>query len=281
MSKDRMNGILANTDRIIDKCLLGDADGKRHYWQAREGKKLDKPLPGFVAKTMLQALLEQIGNNLKQRDRDAIGNSIQNWRKEIQPNLDAKNKSKEVRLERKIALALKSKERNDWWNQMPIASGLIDSDADRRRAIDLVHRRNDDGTSFDFIELKIDSDTPLFALMEIVLYGLVYLVLRNDRDWLPECSRGAGVFKAQEIGLCVLAPKQFYRGYKLGWLEHKLTAAFSLIIKNMPLEKLTITVSSHWPTQFEEWDESVLSDETRLNSILERWTPEFSSWAKR
>jgi len=182
---------------------------------------------------------------------------------------------------RKIAQALraleeKRKEKSNWWNQMPIASGLVSSIDDRRRAIDLVHRHDRSGKRYDFVELKIDSDTPLFALMEILRYGNVYLVLRESRDWLPEVSRALPVFNAEHVGLRVLAPKIYYGNLNLYWLQEKINLALPQIIKEYPYDlTLTMDISSHWPTQLEEWDETILSNDSRLLSLLNKWNPAY------
>jgi hypothetical protein len=55
-------------------------------------------------------------------------------------------------------------------------SGLIAGVADGRRAIDLVHqcgRRH-----FELIEIKIASDKPLYAAVEIIGYGCIGLLAR-------------------------------------------------------------------------------------------------------
>jgi hypothetical protein len=277
-----LGGILGGTDQIIDQHLLGlktfDRDG-RSYQHKGEASNLKH---GLDAESMLGELVKQIRNNLLERDPHSIGSSSENWREDIRPYLDEqKNTSKEIVLERKIAQALraleeKRKEKSNWWNQMPIASGLVSSIDDRRRAIDLVHRHDRSGKRYDFVELKIDSDTPLFALMEILRYGNVYLVLRESRDWLPEVSRALPVFNAEHVGLRVLAPKIYYGNLNLYWLQEKINLALPQIIKEYPHNlTLTMDISSHWPTQLEGWDETILSNDSRLLSLLNKWNPAY------
>lgn len=143
-------------------------------------------------------------NKLSERNEELVGNSSENWREE-EPQKVNNGNSKEVGLERELIRRCPP----GWWNQMPIASGLVHSDKDRRRAVDLVHCHG--GGVYDFVELKVDSNTPLFALMEILLYGLVYLVLRKEREWLPERSRGRSVFKASKIRLISLGSGEVLR----------------------------------------------------------------------
>ncbi len=64
--------------------------------------------------------------------------------------------------------------------------------------------------SFDFIELKIRSDTPLFAALEVLDYGVLYAFSRiyaRSLNYNPGCSE---IIDAHEIGLRVLALTQFY-----------------------------------------------------------------------
>lgn len=114
--------------------------------------------------------------------------SRQNWRW-LDPKCDfsAKNFSAETTLERAVVSAAKAQNRTDWSNQIPIASGIIAGGGDRRRAIDLAHLRGAD--AFDFIELKVGSDNPLYAAIEILKYGFVWLLSRKHRDVLGYSDR--------------------------------------------------------------------------------------------
>lgn len=271
-------GILAGTDPIIDKHLSGAPDKNRSYRHKREALGLRQTPSQLDAAEMLRLLVKQIRDNLGNRDSLSIGNSSENWREEKEPNHSENNTSNETRLERKLVQALTRADRVDWWNQMPIASGLVGVHADRRRAIDLVHRCDGEENRYELVELKVDSDTPLFALMEIVLYGLVYLVLRKERDWLPEISRTAKMFDARSVGLRVLAPKEYYARYKLRWLEEALNRALPGIIAERQLgASFAMEVSSHWPIQLEQWDEAILKSDSRLLSCLREWEPAFPS----
>ncbi len=277
-----LGGILGGTDQIINRHLLGLKTSDRNGRSYRHKGEASNLKHGLDAESMLGQLVKQIRKNLLERDPNSIGNSNENWREELKPIFDEQeNRSKEVRLERKIAQALRDlgkrrKEKSNWWNQMPIASGLVRSTDDRRRAIDLVHRHRQDGKRYDFVELKIDSDTPLFALMEILRYGIVYLVLREKRVWLPEVSREKPVFNAEYVGLRVLAPKIYYCNLNLSWLEEKINLALPQIIKELRNDlTLTMDISSQWPTQLEEWDETILTDDSRLLSLLNEWNPAY------
>ena len=245
-----LGGILDGTDTIIDQYLLGLNDSVISAYR-RKGE-YDNLRHEFDAAEMLRKLIYQIQTNIK--ERKSFGNSKENWREgyeAIQANLDSDNKSEEVILERRIARSLKVKydgKDSPWWNQMPIASGIVSSSSDRRRAIDLVHRYGEAQNQYDFIELKIDSDTPLFALTEILRYGLVYLVLRQNRDWLPVVSRTQPVFNAEKIGLRVFAPKEYYVG-DLSWFEEQIKVALPKIISELQLSlPLVIDIGSNFHT---------------------------------
>jgi len=248
-----LSGILDGTDPIIDRHLLmpsPDSGRKRSYRHKGAASNIENNRE-FDAEKMLIELIAQIKGNLKK-----CSTSTENWREILLPSLNPSNESDEVVLERKIAKALLEKfaqQDSPWWNQMPIASGLFSSTADHRRAIDLVHRRDADGKHYDFVELKIGSDTPLFALTEILRYGLVYLVLREDRTWLHEETRARPIFDAEKIGLRVLAPQDYYNndrenyGLNLSWIEDKINHALPTVISELNLSRpLAMDISCHY-----------------------------------
>lgn len=138
--------------------------------------------------------------------------SRQNWRWTLQPQIGGANRSPEVVLERAIAAACAAAGRKDWANQIPVASGLIEGASDGRRAIDLAQRM-DDG-SYVLIELKIASDTPLYAAVELLGYASLWLLARKD----PPATNPL-LLAAERIDLRVLAPSAFYAPFKLRTLE--------------------------------------------------------------
>ena len=151
------------------------------------------------------------GNASKNRDRSA-----ENWRwPRLVPSKDLERNSPEVKVERAIAQAAMSFRPDAWGNQIPVASGLIDGARERRRAIDLVRKHAND--HFELIELKIKSDTPLYAAVEILGYGCLWLLAHLDRP-----TRHSPLLDAQRLGLQVLAPAKFYRGLPLQQLEESL-----------------------------------------------------------
>lgn len=71
------------------------------------------------------------------------------------------NNSLEVTLERKLIRACENAGRSDWTNQVPVLSGIMGRNA--RQAVDFVHRIQG---GFEFVELKVQSGTPLYASVE-------------------------------------------------------------------------------------------------------------------
>ena len=162
------------------------------------------------------AALDVIAANWERSARAGLGSaSQQNWRWcKPQTHINKeKNRSAEVVLERALANAFHAAHREDWANQVPVASGVVRSSAERRRAIDLVHQR-DEG-HYEFIELKIASDTPLFAAFEIISYVGVWLLSRSD-----EC--GKSLLEARRIDARVLAPAAYYAPFSLKQIEQIL-----------------------------------------------------------
>ncbi|MFZ5726932.1 MAG: hypothetical protein ACOY4C_10990 [Pseudomonadota bacterium] len=125
--------------------------------------------------------------------------------------ISAHNTSPEVQLER----ALMRLGRVDWSNQVPVASGIAGATAERRRAIDLVHQRSP--RHFEMVELKVASDTPLYAAFEIIGYICIWLLSR-----LEPTAPDNPLLAAKAIDAVVLAPTAFYAPYQLENLRLRL-----------------------------------------------------------
>lgn len=146
-----------------------------------------------------------------------LNRSRQNWRWTLQPQISAANRSPEVVLERAIAAACVAHQRSDWANQIPVASGLIAGAADGRRAIDLAQRRDD--RHYELIELKVASDTPLYAAVELLGYASLLLLARQAP---PE--HAPALLAADRVDLRVLAPAAFYAPFQLEKLARSIDA---------------------------------------------------------
>ncbi len=115
--------------------------------------------------------------------------SAENWRLERRPHLAAHNASPEKTLEKAIA------RQAHWYNQIPTASGLYHHRRDKLRNIDLV-RAHDDG-SYTLVELKVRSNSPLEATLELLIYVSLYEVAR--RRYLEEERAAKALLQATEL----------------------------------------------------------------------------------
>lgn len=264
-----LKGILLGTDRIIDKQLGNHKHGS-------VGLALTEAPHNFSSKKLLEEMIIQIEKNLNEARHPSsgivLGKSIENWREK--PPAQKHDKRKPERdLEHKLVGAGEEDPDWRWWNQMPIASGLVGHRKDRTRAIDLVCQRKKNPAHYRFIELKIgrESGAPLAAMMEILRYGLVCFTLRKNRGqkWLDDILFDSPIFKANCIDLRVLAPESYYKNYQLGWLETSLTSALNKIVKDQLDESLTMNLSSYWPTHLKTISGL---DNSKLKSYLTEWT---------
>jgi hypothetical protein len=142
--------------------------------------------------------------------------SQENWRWKKMPYISEGSTSEEKTLEKAIANITN----DDWVNQVPTSSGLVDP-GDTHCNIDLVERH---GTNFSFIELKVKSNTPLFAAIECVLYGVVYAFTRRKLTQLDFSAEKKPMLAATHIDLVVLAPRPYFEGWDLQWLNDSLSS---------------------------------------------------------
>lgn len=145
--------------------------------------------------------------------------SRENWRLERKLSISPQNRSPEVVLERTIAVLGDRGLSPSWYNQMPVASGVVSDRSDKRAAVDLVNY--EDGQA-DFIELKWASDTPAYAAFEILRYGLAYLVCRERAAEFQYQSKE--LMGLTRLSLVVLAPTNFYEPFDLSALAEGIRA---------------------------------------------------------
>ena len=260
--------ILAGLDSIFDQHLGVEPIGKSspHYWHRTSAYRLSAGRPvGFQALPMLQEAYSRLLSNLNSSAYFLFhGASKENWRFEKQLGIAPEKPSSEAGLERAIVRAMGER----WANQMPTASGLWNDVADKRRAVDLVFAVGE--KSFELIELKVKvkSDTPLRAAVEIVQYGLLYALARECDP--EEQQTEKALLRAKDVRLRVLAPTSYYTPYELSWLEHDLDVGlrnFSLKRFDMPL--LTAFSFQAFPNDF-CWPcpEDVLCEHVRQRSRM-------------
>ncbi len=131
------------------------------------------------------------------------------------------NRAPETMLEKAVAMLAERGYMPGWYNQCPVASGIVGSHSDRRSDVDLVNcsksRRN-----VRLVELKWESNNPRSALQQILKYGVAYVFCRVHRQELPLHYRS--LMDAGQVDLEVVAPRQYYYGEHRGfdvdaWLD--------------------------------------------------------------
>ena len=204
--------ILKGIDELVDDWLDVEPKGKppyyRHKSTAIELSRRTTPIGD--ARPFLDACYSRIHQNwLAAIDSGYTNPSKENWRWKRHLDLAPENTSPELRLERAIVATCGE----SWSNQMPVASGLVGPASNRRAAVDLVHRK--DPTTYSLIELKVDSDNPLFAAIEILIYGLLFVWSRENQNSLRYDIQKQPVLGANDVTLSVLAPERFFEGMDL------------------------------------------------------------------
>ena len=180
----------------------------RHRSAANELTRRNTPIG--ETQTFLEASYAQIHNNwLAAIEAGYSQPSKENWRWKRHLELSPGNTSLELLLERAIV----NECGDNWSNQMPTASGLVGHATDKRAAVDLVYRQ--DSKTYSLIELKVDSDNPLFAAIEILLYGLLFVWSKDNRKQLGYDVQIQPVLAADTVTLSVLAPTSYYRDFDL------------------------------------------------------------------
>ncbi|MGK0473197.1 MAG: hypothetical protein ACJAR0_003693 [Candidatus Azotimanducaceae bacterium] len=213
-----LEGVGLLVDDWLEVAPKGQPPYYRHKTAANELSTRTSTITG--TREFLELSYRQIDNNWQKAKESGLSRkSNQNWRWKRHLELSPKNQSPELLLERKIV----NEGGENWSNQMPVASGLVGPATDKRAAVDLVRRENE--TKFTFIELKVGSDNPLFAAIEILLYGLLFVWSKNNVDVLGYDAANQPVLAATEVTLCILAPDEYYSGYKLTNVSEAIDSA--------------------------------------------------------
>jgi hypothetical protein len=106
---------------------------------------------------------------------------------------------------------------------VPTASGLLDKASETHCNIDIVKRTAEN--TYEFIELKYDDATPLFAAFEILKYALLFVISRELREDFRYSQERNPLLWAYAVNLVVLAPADYYASYSFRWLEEELNSA--------------------------------------------------------
>jgi hypothetical protein len=250
--------ILSGVNEVIDSALDLKRIGKAPHHKHKESylKLAKEPMKEFDASALIEEIYEKIGNNWDNSTYHKM--SEENWRFEKKRGISNENDSPEVGLERAIINIPQElwPDAADWVNQVPTASGLVDPNADGSRRIDLVHKCGD--KEYEFIEIIVGSDTPLYAAIEILKYGILYVFAREHAGASRYIKKQSELLEATNIHLRVLAPANYYAPYNLSWLEKSidkgLTSFLSKRKHSLNLEmkfrfetlSLTLTRSSPW-----------------------------------
>jgi hypothetical protein len=204
--------ILTGIDELVDGWLGVEPKGKPPHYQHKVAATAltsrNEPITGTVA--FLEASYDRIHSNwLAAIDAGYTNPSKENWRWKRHLSLGANNNSPELKLERAIVNACGER----WSNQMPTASGLTGPATDKRAAVDLVLR--EDSTTYSLIELKVESNTPLFAAIEIMKSGLLLVWSKNNQEALGYDRELQPILAASTVTLNTLAPADFYSNFNL------------------------------------------------------------------
>ncbi len=172
--------------------------------------------------------------------------SGENWRHERKTAISDANRSPEVVLERAIVTLAELGDLPEWYNQIPVASGFVDDRSDKRAALDLARIGGEDA---ELVELKWASDTPLFALFEVLRYGLALLLGRQNGPLLGYSGRP--LIEVGTVKLVVLAPAPYYFGYHLHPIAETINRGLDCLWRQHPdFPRLSIQFLS-FPADFE------------------------------
>lgn len=220
-----MPELFDGVDLLIDKALrvtdIGQSPDRRYRTKECAQRLTSKPYT-FDAAELCRAILLKIERNWRDNQGGTVRlPSRENWRLEKQLYIADNNDGYEKILEKEIVSTLG----DEWVNQVPTASGLINSTANKHCNIDLVHILTP--TEFELIELKCLSDTPIYAAFELLKYAMAYIFSRKVAALLDYTIEEKPLLFAKQIHLIVLGLYEFYKDYEVRWLETELNRGFA------------------------------------------------------
>ena len=202
-----MGSLFDGTDNVIFR-FLGVDRNRLNNKTTRVKSINDKESLAFISEMyeILERNYRQVGSKPRSTSREL-------WRCKPIPSInidDKKNQSDEKILEKAVAMLSARGHMHEWFNQCPVAAGITDPYKDNKRAVDLVHWSESD-RHVRLVELKWKSNTPLYALFEVLEYGLAYIFCRVHKRELPlQCP---SLMNAHHVSLEVAAPLRFYSDY--------------------------------------------------------------------
>lgn len=142
-----------------------------------------------------------------------LSESKELWKLQRECEISARNSGRETVLEKAVANLAESCHMPGWFNQCPVASGIVGSHSNRKNAVDLVYW-SESSKFARLVELKWKSNDPPYALREILRYGIAYIFCRVHRRELPlQGKYFRPLMDVNEIALEVVAPYFFYDNY--------------------------------------------------------------------
>lgn len=219
--------MLAGVDAFVDQFFGVEHIGSssphyRHKTSCHRAAENSSSLNGDV---LVHGMYERIERNWP----GGLCRSDKNWRLQPQTSISERNSSKEKTFEKAVATHCPG-----WVNMIPVASGMLPHKEEGGRRIDLA--REVEPGWFELIELKIQSDTPFYAAIEILGYGLLYVPFRRHRHALGYGSQAFPLLDAHRISLRVLAPREFYAPYDLRDTERLVGNGLSSLVDQLGLD---------------------------------------------
>ena len=264
--------IFKGTDAIINRSLFGMGSGKYQRVGSLRlllQSNLDRLDAAALVRSLYQHMLARCQNESGNFSRRA---SSENWRFTLNTRISTRNTSREKQVEKRIARLAQEGQlsRNEWANQVPVASGLLDHKADEKACLDLVQQTG--SGRFDFIELKMSTGSghALFAALEVLRYGVVYLLSRRSARDLGYVVGGPGLLGAERVRLVVLAPAEYYRGASQELLQSLCSALNAGLAAECPREGLSGLRMEIDFEQFADSFEWPCSDDELIRAVLGR-----------
>jgi hypothetical protein len=243
VSAGTKSSILAGVDATVDRALgVSDIGSTAPHYRHLTAYRTLANRPAIEGAAFISAIYRQIIANWP-------GSSCrggENWRWTKKTDIAEHNASPEKRFEKALAA-----ECGEWYNMIPVASGVIPEVMEGGRRIDLA-RQCSTGW-FEFLELKVGDhcDTPLHAAVEIIGYGLIYLFSRRYQKELGYDS-GNMLLSANRISLKVLAPSISYSQGSLAKFESELNRGLAEVVSSQSLDGFTIDFRfEQLPSNFE------------------------------
>ena len=142
-----------------------------------------------------------------------ISKSQELWKLQRECEISSHNPGRETMLEKAVANLAESCHMPGWFNQCPVASGILGPRSNTKNAVDLVYW-SELGKCARLVELKWKSNDPPYALRQILRYGIAYVFCRVHKRELPlQGKYFRPLMDANNIALEVVAPSFFYDGY--------------------------------------------------------------------